>query len=510
MIGEPRIRWPSAARRTGLFAARLPAGLLIPCLALLILPAVAWAQTIEEEIDQTAQRLEQARAEHLQLISPRHFEEAESDLNEARQRYERDGSIEDIRGRLADANENLQQAEDLREIGDVLLREALTARSEALAAQATEFAPEPWDRAEEKIRDSGRDIERGRQNDARERASEAEALYREAELRAIRADVLGRAERLRSDALRGKVDRYAPATFATADSLLREAEAVLQGDRYEKSEAGRLAHGAAREFLHASLLALIVERAREQGDAGLEEIIIGNEADLGRIATELGFDPNFAEGFGPVAEQVLAAVRSLYEDRANLQEELRRQEAEVARLRAEADSLATRLAVTERREATVTARLREREEMERRFREAQALFSPEEGEVLASGHNLIVRLHGFTFPSGSADIRPEDYSLLTKVQRVLREFPDAPVTIEGHTDSQGNDDLNQSLSRRRAIAVREYLLANMAVSADRITAVGYGESRPIASNQTADGRARNRRIDVVLSLSDPALITGGD
>lgn len=476
---------------------------------LLSLPATAWGQAVEQEIDQTGQRLEQARAEQLQLIAPQHFEDAEDELRQARERYERDGSIEDIRRRLADANDELQQAEELYEIGVVLLRDALAARSDALAARATEFAAEPWDRAENKIRDAGRDVERGRQNDARERASEAEALYREAELRAIRADLLGRAERLRSDALRAKVDRYAPATFANADSLLQEAEAVLQGDRYEQSQAAALAQEAAREFRHAALLAQVIELARKEGDTGLERVIIQNEADVRRIAAELGFEPNFAEGFTPIAAQIVAAVRSLYEDRANLQQELGRQETEVTRVRAERDSLEAKLAVTERREATVTARLREREQMEQRFRETQALFSPEEGEVLTSGDKLVVRLHGFTFPSGSAEIRPEDYSLLTKVQRVLREFPDTPVMIEGHTDSQGNDDLNQSLSQRRAIAVREYLLANMALSADRITAVGYGESRPVASNQTAEGRAQNRRIDVVLSLSADALITGG-
>lgn len=484
-------------------------GVILGAVLLLSLPAMAPGQTVEEEIDAAEQRLDQARAEQLQLISPRHFEQAEDELRDARERYEQDGSIEDIRKRLSDANDELEQAEGLYEIGEVLLRGALTARSDALAAQATEFGAEPWDRAEAKIRDAGRDIERGQQNDAREQAGEAEALYREAELRAIRADLLGRAERLRSDALRAKVDRYAPSSFASADSLLQAAESVLVGDRYEKSEAGALAQQAAREFLHAALLALIIEQAREEGDAGLERVILQNEADVHRVAAELGFDPNFAEGFTPVAEQIVAAVRSLYEDRANLQRELARQETEVAQLRAEADSLESKLAVTERREATVTARLREREQTEQRFREAQALFSPEEGEVLTSGDKLVVRLHGFTFPVGSAEIRPEDYSLLTKVQRVLREFPDAPVMIEGHTDSQGNDDLNQSLSQRRAIAVREYLLANMALSADRITAVGFGESRPVASNQTAEGRAQNRRIDVVLSLSADALITGG-
>ena len=492
-------------RRRAVSRPRIAAAALL----LAALPVSAPGQTVEEEIDTVEQRLEQARAEQLQLISPGHFERAEDELRDARERYERDGSIENIRKRLADANEQLQQAEGLYEIGEVLLRGALTARSDALAAGATEFAAEPWDQAERKIRDAGRDIERGRQNDARERADEAVALYREAELRAIRADLLGRAERLRSDALRAKVDRYAPASFAAADSLLQAAEAVLQGDRYEMSEAGALAQEAAGEFEHAALLAQIIEQARKEGDPGLERVILHNEADVRRIAAELGFEAHFEDGMAPVADQIVAAVRSLYEDRSNLQRELGRQEAEVARLQTNADSLEAKLAVTERREATVAARLREREQMEQRFRETQALFSPEEGEVLASGDQLIVRLHGFTFPSGSADIRPEDYSLLTKVQRVLREYPDAPVMIEGHTDSQGNDDLNQSLSQRRAIAVREYLLANMAISADRITAVGYGESRPVASNQTADGRARNRRIDIVLTLSADAFITGG-
>jgi OOP family OmpA-OmpF porin len=62
--------------------------------------------------------------------------------------------------------------------------------------------------------------------------------------------------------------------------------------------------------------------------------------------------------------------------------------------------------------------------------------------------------------------------------------------------------LNRALSRRRAFAVREYLLANMPISSDRLTAIGYGEDRPVASNETADGRERNRRIDVVLDISD--------
>ena len=130
------------------------------------------------------------------------------------------------------------------------------------------------------------------------------------------------------------------------------------------------------------------------------------------------------------------------------------------------------------------------------------MFTPAEGEALLGEDRLILRLVGLTFASGSAEIRPDNFSLLTKVQRVIREFPESAITVEGHTDSQGNEAMNQELSRRRAIAVREYLLSNIAMSADRITAVGYGESRPVAPNNAEAGRALNRRIDITLSLDD--------
>ena len=76
---------------------------------------------------------------------------------------------------------------------------------------------------------------------------------------------------------------------------------------------------------------------------------------------------------------------------------------------------------------------------------------------------------------------------------------DRNVTIEGHTDSYGGDQLNMQLSTDRAAAVKQYLLANMGIEPYRIQAVGYGEDRPIANNETAEGRAKNRRIDIVIS-----------
>jgi OOP family OmpA-OmpF porin len=82
------------------------------------------------------------------------------------------------------------------------------------------------------------------------------------------------------------------------------------------------------------------------------------------------------------------------------------------------------------------------------------------------------------------------------VRQAIDVFPNSQAVIEGHTDSYGGDESNMALSRRRAEAVSGYLTNELGVPAFRLSAVGYGETRPIANNETAQGRERNRRIDV--------------
>jgi outer membrane protein OmpA-like peptidoglycan-associated protein len=98
------------------------------------------------------------------------------------------------------------------------------------------------------------------------------------------------------------------------------------------------------------------------------------------------------------------------------------------------------------------------------------------------------------FDSGSAVLKTESYPVLDGVANLLIANPGARIEVSGHTDSQGSESSNQSLSERRAASVRDYLVSR-GVAASMLTTAGYGESRPVASNDTADGRARNRRIE---------------
>lgn len=102
-----------------------------------------------------------------------------------------------------------------------------------------------------------------------------------------------------------------------------------------------------------------------------------------------------------------------------------------------------------------------------------------------------------TFATDSAEVNSEFIDTLTSVAKVVQEFENTLVTIDGHTDSTGSDSYNQLLSERRAASVAEVLLAE-GVAFERIAAKGYGESQPVADNSTAGGRADNRRVEISL------------
>ena len=80
----------------------------------------------------------------------------------------------------------------------------------------------------------------------------------------------------------------------------------------------------------------------------------------------------------------------------------------------------------------------------------------------------------------------------------INAFPESSISVQGNTDSFGSDEANLQLSKERAEAVKQYLLANSKLVASQIEAIGYGESKPIANNETVSGRAANRRVDVVI------------
>jgi outer membrane protein OmpA-like peptidoglycan-associated protein len=101
------------------------------------------------------------------------------------------------------------------------------------------------------------------------------------------------------------------------------------------------------------------------------------------------------------------------------------------------------------------------------------------------------------FDTGAATLHPGAYGRLDSFASTLRSYPDTDVAVKGHTDSSGSDAFNLHLSEDRADHVRRYLISQR-VESYRIAAIGFGESMPVASNYSAEGRARNRRVEIEL------------
>ncbi|MBS1155546.1 MAG: hypothetical protein H6R07_1470 [Proteobacteria bacterium] len=109
----------------------------------------------------------------------------------------------------------------------------------------------------------------------------------------------------------------------------------------------------------------------------------------------------------------------------------------------------------------------------------------------------VVMTAATAFDSNSAVVKTGFHPTLNKIADVVNKYGKTTITIEGHTDSQGSDQVNQTLSERRAVAVDEYLQANK-VAPQRLTALGRGEKMPVADNGSEAGRARNRRVELLL------------
>ena len=185
-----------------------------------------------------------------------------------------------------------------------------------------------------------------------------------------------------------------------------------------------------------------------------------------------------------------------------MRQEAEQAAAEAARQKAEADKARQaaleqqRLAEVETENARQAAAKAEGEKAQLRAQLLDQLNSILQTRDSARG--LIVNMSDVLFDTGSSTLKPGAREKLAKISGILLAHPGLTLQIEGHTDSVGGDDFNQQLSERRSDSVRDFL-AEEGVPGSTMTARGFGKTQPVATNDTAEGRQRNRRVELVVS-----------
>jgi outer membrane protein OmpA-like peptidoglycan-associated protein len=436
-----------------------------------------------------------ARAAEAELLAPATFDRALELYSSADSDFARGRNIERIRSGLAEARRLFAAASEAAEIATITLAALIKTRDDAAGANAATFAAQLWAQAESTFDGAARRLESGDIRGARSRGEEAELLYRDAELTAIKAQYLSQTRALLAQAEQSRVPRYAPRTFERAQSLLAEAERELSENRYDTDLPRSLAQQANYEARHAIFLAEQILMLRDQ-KLTEEDIILAYEDPLARIAASADIAARLDGGTEPVVGELVRFIEDLRE-RAQ-QSELDRDDGRVriAELEEEIRTLDTRLGGISQERVALVQRLEAEARLREQFQSIEQLFERDEARVSREGNSVILRMVGLTFESGRATVDPTYRPLLDKVRQATAIFPRSQVVIEGHTDSYGSDETNLSLSRQRAEAVSAFLAAEFGIPAFRMSAVGYGETQPIANNETPQGRTRNRRIDI--------------
>jgi outer membrane protein OmpA-like peptidoglycan-associated protein len=337
-------------------------------------------------------------------------------------------------------------------------------------------------------------------------------------------------------------DEYASETFVKARTLLAQAEESERKHRSRKAlisvarEAAQAAEDArliALQRREAEAIARDRRRMQEQEAAArAAEAAATRRAEM-ELAQRVQADADRRRAESE-RETVERRLRETEQQRAALeaeriQSERRRAEADAAaqtaaRARADAEAAAARLA-DERRaaEARADQLAADRAAAEARAAEARDQAAQAEREraelreklqqqlniileTRESARGLIVNMSDVLFDTGSANLKPGAREKLARVAGVLLTYPGLEISVEGHTDSVGSDDYNQGLSERRAMSVRSYLVAQ-GIPQQTIDAIGFGEGRPVVSNNTASGRQQNRRVELVISGETIAIPT---
>jgi outer membrane protein OmpA-like peptidoglycan-associated protein len=305
-------------------------------------------------------------------------------------------------------------------------------------------------------------------------------------------------------------DKYATATLTKAEQQLRTAEEVYarKSDRKSVEAAAREVVGTAEEARVMS----VKKKAEEDANAKIAADKKAAEDREAKARADAAAEVQRRQE----AEQARQQAEAAKAEALRMKQEAERAAAEAARQKAEAEKAsAAALAQQQTAEAAAAQAARDRAAAQaetEKARQAAAQAESEKAQLRAqllsqlnsilqtrdSARGLIVNMSDVLFDTGSYTLKPGAREKLAKISGIVLAHPGLTLQIEGHTDSVGGDDFNQQLSERRADSVRDFL-AEQGVPGSNITARGFGKMQPVASNDTPEGRQRNRRVELVVN-----------
>lgn len=422
-----------------------------------------------EEVAKLRGEMDEARAQHVDVLAAPDFRNAEKYFDQSKDRLADGASQEKILDSLGYAKAYLLRAREVAEERRPRVAGILDARQAALTAGATSFMDHK--KTLESLDDDLRSLVDDRRITPSE-FSKMQGRYLDLEDAIVQETHLANARTQVKQATSANARSLAPQSLNKAELSLRDAENVITANR-RLPEAYMPAVQKANA--DAAFLTAVMAQVRRPEGAIAESAaidLVNKDRQLTSMGTQL--DATAAEASQKARD--LAAAQAVGQEQA-----------------AQLDAANSTLSEKDSQLSSAQRRL----DLVNALNQARRDFSPREAQVFTQGDKIIIRLTSIGFATGKADVPAKSSALLEKVKNVATQLSAQQVVVEGHTDATGSADVNTVLSQERARSVADFLVNN-GLEDGKVTAVGFGNEKPVASNKTKAGRAQNRRVDVTI------------
>jgi len=384
-----------------------------------------------------------ALTNQVDVLSPRNFKIARTYTDDAKKNIDKLTLLQkDIQRQLTKARDYLNNASEAAKISHTHIEEVVTARQQAVTAGAPIFFLYDFQKADDLLRKVTSDLEINNTENSYQNSTLLQRTYSNLELRSIKHQNLAAARLTLIQAIKDGAKNYVPEKLKKALRDYKETLAYINDHRHD--------------------VAQIETRSREVNESANQ--ILQSTHDLATSTVTLTEDEK-------------------------LEDQIQTQQSAVASEQKTIRSLKDKIQALEAEKA-----------INDKLEQARNQFATNEAEIYKLGNTVIIRLRGLKFPASETLLNDSSLKLLGKVRRIVKDFANSSVVVEGHTDSVGSKVLNDKISRMRAEKVKNYLLSVDAVPANKIIAVGRAGEAPLASNNTPEGRAQNRRADILIKL----------
>ncbi len=458
--------------------------ILITSFALMFFTSAACAITMDD-VEKRIGEAEQLRATE---FSPEHYSDAKESLADAKE-YLQAGKNDKARKALDKSANDLDQAILAVQTINSQFSGLLESRDRMQMTDASYLRDDLVLRAEQDFNRVVAHVEDGDMKKANIQAKVALQTLRAAQVVALRKKFVRPVAQKVSEGRKLHAKKYAPKAVSNAVARQKEVERLIKNNPDEQVKMHALAQQGQAHAGRAIQVAALGQRMRGN-PAEVEILVDAEEARLDSLGQQLGIDLTSADG---VDQKALMLQQMLGEMQQSYKQQLQDSDQMIAKLNA-------KLGVYEGDLASMNElrrKLQLKRDAEAKIKRLTKLFNSDDVEIfLTPDADVILRMKRLNFRSGSAVIPPDTYAMIDSAVQSILMFSDRSVRVEGHTDSAGGNLYNQTLSERRSDAVKAYLMES--IGSRTVESVGFGEERPIANNETLQGREKNRRIDIVL------------